>query len=205
MTVLPLAIELNDSLSFGELIVGFGTLSLACFTAWLGFETRASAKASQASAKAAEEAVEASEEPFVIATPTPVDPGLMKFRPHEKPDQGQGPPQAIHRSFGSGGAGSFVRLRLWNIGQGPAIVTAVQIRTNDGADLLGDLHQHYAVGAGGPADIEIPSPRWVATPGDGVLTIDYFRASGVRYRTSSDVSIGDPTMESLTYRRTRLG
>jgi hypothetical protein len=187
---------LVSSLTLGDLIVGVGTLALAGFTAWLGFSTRASAKA-------AREAVEASEEPFVIATPTD-NLQAMILREHELPQVGHIPPFTIHRALDVGGKGSFVRLRLWNIGQGPAIVTAVQLNSPDGADLLGELQQHYAVGAGGIADIEIPSPGWPATRGDGVLTIDYFRASGVLYRTASDADIGDPLVTCRTYRRSRL-
>jgi hypothetical protein len=92
----------------------------------------------------------------VIATSTPRWED-MKLRPHEAQSLqgGDPPPIAIHRALGSGGAGSFVRLRLRNIGQGPAVVTAVQIRSN-GANLLDSLYQNYPVAAGGPADIESP-------------------------------------------------
>jgi hypothetical protein len=184
-----------DSVTLGELIVGAGTLALAAFTAGLGWETRVSAKA-------AREAVEGSEEPFVIATPTP-DWRLMRLCAHERPQQGQGPPLAIHRALGSNGDGSFVRLRLWNIGQGPAIVTRVRLAEQHGADLLGDLGEHHAVGAGEVVDIEISPPRWADSLGDGSLTIEYVRASGLRYATISAVSIGDPTLHCRTYTRYR--
>ena len=191
-----LAVELTDSITLGELAVGVGTLALAGITVFLGVETRKSARAAQ-------EAVEASEEPFVIATSTPRLED-MTLRSHEAPQLGHPPPIAIHRALDDGGA-SFVRLRLWNIGQGPAIVTAVQLRGLEGADLLGELYKFYPVAAGGPADIEIRSPGWPATtPCDGVLTIDYFRASGLVYRTTSQALIGDPTLECRTYQRSRL-
>jgi hypothetical protein len=201
--MMPIA-WLTLKMTIGELAVAVGTGLLAAFTCWLGFETRASAKAAQESAKAAEEAVEASEEPFVIATPTS-DRKLMTPRTHELVQDGDPPPLAIHRALGNGSEGSFVRLRLWNIGQGPAIVTGVQLQGPDGGDCLGNPHQHYALGAGGVADIEIPSPGWPATLGDGTLTVDYVRASGVRYRTISDVSVGDPTVQCRTYQRSLLG
>jgi hypothetical protein len=191
-----LAFVLTDSLTLGDLIVGAGTLALAGFTAWLGFSTRASAKAAQ-------EAVESSEEPFVIATPTD-NLKAMILRPHELPQGGSVPPFTIHRALDVGGKGSFVRLRLWNIGQGPAIVTAVGLTSSDGGDLVGQLEQHYAVGANGVADVEIPSPGWPAHAGVGLLTIDYFRASGVRYRTTSEAEIGDPLVTCRTYSRSRL-
>lgn len=41
-------------------------------------------------------------------------------------------------------------------------------------------------------DIEIPSLGWPTVPGDGLLTIDYFRASGLSYHTTSEADIGDP-------------
>jgi hypothetical protein len=191
-----LALVLTNSLTLGDLLVGVGTLALAGFTAWLGFSTRASAKAAQ-------EAVESSEEPFVIATPTD-NLEAMILRPHELPQGGTVPPFTIHRALDVGGKGSFVRLRLWNIGQGPAIVTAVHLRSSAGGELAGQLPQHYAIGAGGIADIEIPSPGWPAQAGPGLLTIDYFRASGVRYRTTSEVDIGDPLVICKTYRRSCL-
>jgi hypothetical protein len=192
--MLTLGLALTNSLTVGDLIVGVGTLALACFTAWLGFETRASANAAQ-------EAVEASEEPFVIATSTPRLEDML-LREHELPQLGSPPPIAIHRATGS--EESFVRLRLWNIGDGPAIATAVRLKSSDNSDLLGPLYQHYPVSAGGVMDIEIPSPGWPATLGDGLLTIDYLRANGLRYRTISEMSIGDPTIECRTYSRSRI-
>lgn len=190
------AIVVTHSLTLGDVVVGAGTLALAVFTAWLGFSTRASAKA-------AGEAVEASEEPFVIATPTPPDSRAMILRDHELPQVGTPPPYGIHRAL-DGAGGCFVRLRLWNVGQGPAIVTGVQLRPVDGKDLLGNLDRHYPVAAGDAADIEIPSHAWPATVSDGVLSIEYVRATGRRYRTSSVASIGDPIVSCRTYDRTRL-
>jgi hypothetical protein len=193
--IAPLAITIEHTTTVGDLIVGGGTLLLAAFTCWLGFETRASAKAAQ-------EAVEASEEPFVIATPTEFK--AMHLREHELPQLGTIPPLNIHRALNAAGGGSFVRLRLWNIGDGPAVATAVQLKSADGADLLGPLDQHYAVSAGGIADIEVISPRWPALPDDGTLTIDYTRASGLAYRTTQEVTIFDPSVLSRTYKRSRL-
>lgn len=197
----PVAVEVLSShhswfsISLGNLVVGVGTLALAGFTAWLGFSTRASTKAAQT-------AVEASEEPFVVATPTD-NLELMILRPHERPQGGHIPPFAIHRASDVEGKGSFVRLKLWNIGHGPAITTAVQILNRDGTDLLGELHQDYVLPAGGPVDIEIPSPRWVALPGQGRLIIHYAHANGRQYLTISDVDIDDPIVNCKTYKRIR--
>ncbi|HZV75775.1 MAG TPA: hypothetical protein VFF79_18860 [Conexibacter sp.] len=38
-----------------------------------------------------------------------------------------------------------------------------------------------------------------------MLTIDYTRATGRRYRTTSAAEIGDPVVTCQTYERTRLG
>lgn len=191
------AIVVKSSLTLGDLIVGCGTLALAVFTAWLGLSTRASARA-------ATEAVEASEEPFVIATPMPLSSPAMMLREHELPQVGTAPPYGIHRAHDAARGECFVRLRLWNIGQGPAIVIGVQLRPVDGDDLLGGLDQHYPVEAGAAADVEIPSQAWPATARDGALTLEYIRATGRRYRTTSVVAIGDPIVTCRTYERTRL-
>jgi hypothetical protein len=79
----------------------------------------------------------------------------------------------------------------------------VQLLNRDGADLLGELHQHYALPAGGPVDIDIPSPTWVTLTGEGKLIIHYAHANGRQYLTISDVDIGDPIVNCKTYKRIR--
>lgn len=188
--MLPVAIELNDGLTFGELLVGLGTLSLACFTGWLGFETRASAKAAQ-------EAVEASEEPFVIATPTD-DLQNMVLRSHELTTGDEGyPPFEIHRAHNGDGT-HFVRLKLWNIGSGPAIVH--EVRMSRDQEFLGGLPHFQPVGAGHAADVEIGSSAWPQSSRAATLTIDYTRASGLDYRTSQEVTIDGPLVLTETLR-----
>jgi hypothetical protein len=183
------------SISLGDLAVGVGTLALAGFTAWLGFSTRASATATRA-------AVESSEEPFVLATPIDKLQAMPKLTIDEDPlEGGECPPFQIHRVIRD--QVSFVRLKLWNIGHGPAIATAVQLLDRDGTDLLGELHQHYPLPAGGFADIDIPSPKWVPLTGQGELIIYYAHANGRQYVTTSEVDIGDPIVSCKTYRRIR--
>ena len=80
--LLALAITWVHTLTYGDLLVGVGTLALAGITAYLGIETRATARA-------ARQAVEGSEEPFVIATPTD-QAELMQLRNHEKPHSRMG-------------------------------------------------------------------------------------------------------------------
>jgi hypothetical protein len=183
------------SISLGDLVVGVGTLALAGFTAWLGLSTRASATATRA-------AVEASEEPFVLATPIDKLKAMPKLTIDEDPrEEGQCPPFQIHHVVQD--QVSFVRLKLWNIGHGPAIATAVQLLNRDGTDLLGELHQDYALPARGFADIDIPSPKWVTLTGQGELIIYYAHANGRQYLTTSEVDIGDPIVNCKTYKRTR--
>jgi hypothetical protein len=185
--------------TYGDAIVGFGTLALAGLTAYLGWETRKSAHA-------ATEAVEASEEPFVIATPTD-NWQAMELRHWESPVSGTMPPFEIHRAPNDEGDELFVRLKLWNIGLGPTIVEDIRLDSGD-AELLGDLAQFYTLGAGHAADIEVSSLNQWPTSGTGTLTIKYRHASGRPYETKSTVEIEHQIVTDivrcLTYRRRRI-
>ena len=192
------AITLIHTLTFGELIVGVGTGLLALFTGYLGIETRKSARATQA-------AVETSEEPFVIATPTH---GLefMRLREHERPQSGVRPPFEIHRAFEDDGEDRyFVRLKLWNIGLGPAIVEQVHLRRGD-ADFVDGLDRFYPLGVGNSVDIEVRSSEWRNSCA-ATLTIIYKHASGRTYETNSEVTIEERIVHQvvtcLTYKRQR--
>lgn len=186
-------------MTVGEAVVGGGTLLLALFTVYLAVETRASARAART-------AVETAEEPFVIATPTP-DTALMVLREYEVIPT-KLPPLQIHRSQDPNGDTVMyppvVRLRLWNLGSGPAIATALALATGE-HHLLGKLLQDYALPPQGVADIEVPSPDWPVSgrPQSGTLTISYRHASGRQYRTTSEVSIGGLQVKCATYERER--
>jgi hypothetical protein len=169
--------------------VATGTRDVADETKELAVETRKLAAATEA-------AVETTEEPFVIAVPSP--PEAIRLGDHES-----GPlPSAIHRGLGS--EGPFVRLRLWNIGTGPAIVEVVSLRRPEQGECIGSLPGGFRpVGAGQWADMEIRSSGWPAVLGDGTLRVTYTHSSGRKYETVSDVTIGDPTVTCLTYARSR--
>ncbi|HTZ85695.1 MAG TPA: hypothetical protein VMB05_03415 [Solirubrobacteraceae bacterium] len=193
--LLALKVRWVHEITYGDAIVGIGTLLLALFTVYLGAETRASARA-------ARRAVETSEEPFLIATPTP-DWALMHLRDYEK--CGEKPEFKIHRSVDrEGESQAFVRLRLWNLGNGPAIATDVSITAED-VELLDALPQDYVLGPHGVADIEIPSYRWVNRNRSprGSLEILYRHSSGRQYRTSSEIDIAGPFVLCRTYERAR--
>jgi hypothetical protein len=65
-------------------------------------------------------------------------------------------------------------MRLWNIGTGPAIVEQVVLERVEGENCLGDLPGGFRpIGTGQAADMEISSPRWPTTLGDGTLRIRY--------------------------------
>jgi hypothetical protein len=191
-------LAISGHITWGEVLVGGGTFALACVTVWLGFETRASAKA-------AREAVEASEEPYVIPAVTPPDIALEMGHVEEQDPFGLPTAlYAIHRAMMGGSRIDHLWLRLWNIGDGPAIVTGVGLQWTE-TDLLGPLDALYSVPAGGVADIRVPCPKWPSVfDQPGALTIDYVRASGTHYQTTSEVRFNDPTLRCVTYARTRL-
>jgi hypothetical protein len=171
------------------------TNDVAEVTRDLAEETKRLALATEQAAQAAQAAVEAVEEPFVIAVPTPLEVFDVLEEDHV---------DGIHRGLAQS-VGPIVRLRLWNIGMGPAIVEQVSLSRPGEADCVGALPGGFRpVGAGQVADMEIPSPRWPAVIGDGTLTIQYTHADGRSYETRSEASIGDPVVTCLTYARSRL-
>ena len=137
----------------------------------------------------------------MIATPTERL-ELMALRPHERPQFGAIPPFEIHRAHEKDGEGFFVRMKLWNIGLGPAIVEQVRLRRSN-VDFLDSLGRFYTLGAGHAADIEIPSLRWKSSCA-ATLTITYRHASGRQYTTNSEVTIQDEIVSCLTYKRSRV-
>ncbi len=74
---MPVALELTDSLTFGELIVGAGTLALAGFTGYLGFQAKREAQSVDREASKVGEQVqlqreqmEAGVRPYVVPAPS---------------------------------------------------------------------------------------------------------------------------------------
>jgi hypothetical protein len=183
-------ITLIQTVTIGELLVGFGAIALAGLIGVLAYQTRKSARAAQA-------IVESAEEPFVIATPIDRLEG-MRLREHEHPESGTLPPFEIHRTYDN--KGNFVRLKLWNIGHGPAIVHQVRL-CRDGVDYLNSLPQMYPLGVGHSVDIEIRSPRWPSSSSPATLLITYTHASGRVYGTTSQVFIAGQRVMCDTYAR----
>lgn len=190
-------LQISGHLTLGDLIVGLGTLALAAFTYWLGRETRLSANAARA-------AVEAAEEPFVIATPSEAE---LVLRPNREPRLaalGQLPPGAIERELDERGS-AHVRMRLWNIGHGPAIVDSVAIfESRRARGYVEPSEVSWPLGAGQAVDIELASSVWPDRVVEGgTLLIVYTHASGRRYETRSMVEIAAATVRCRSYARSR--
>lgn len=162
----------------------------------LAAETRRLAEATEATATATRATVDAIEEPFVIAVPTPVEvfsQGSTQRLVHP----------GIHRAQAANGC-QVVRLRLWNIGSGPTIVTGMKLTGHDGTECLARLPGgDRPIGPQQFADMEIESPAWPSVLGEGELVITYRHATGAEYQTQSLASIGEPTLACVSYERTR--
>jgi len=134
----------------------------------------------------------------VIAVPSPAEvlrrgEAGEQVQPAWRPDI-----RRLQRGFG----GPAVRLRLWNIGSGPAIVERVSLSPPGGRECLADLPDGFApVGPQQVGDLEIPSPEWPSTTVNGTLTISYTHASGRRYQTRSVAVIHELTVVCATYER----
>jgi hypothetical protein len=200
-----------DSITVGELLVAVGTIGLAAFTAWLGWSSRSSARA-------ARDAVELVEVPFVIGTPNDGDYGSDRVHPRKSEApifKGAKPPGRIHRVLDDDGT-HFIRIMLWNIGHGPAIVENVTLTAPAKSRQPGSpsgpeetyvdrLGAFSVLGAGMSADVEIPSPGWPEVGRAAMLTILYRHANGTRYATRSAATIEDRFVDCVTYDRVRLG
>lgn len=188
----------KEELTFGDAAVAGGTLALAGVTAYLGIETRATAKA-------AREAVQAAEEPFVIATPTD-NVEAMTLRDWEwsaVQDRKPPPPFEIHRSYDDEDdrdRSAFVRMRLWNVGMGPGIVLGVELLGH--GILASSTGTQRPLPVGTVVDLEIPSEHWEDSD-KADLVISYTHADGREYRTHSFVTITGDIVRCVSYERQR--
>lgn len=192
--MLALTLHWVHTATYGDAVVAGCVLLLALLVAVLGLQVRASARA-------ARDAAESGEEPFVVATPTP-EARLMDLRPGEGQGEAGAPPAQIHHADPGHDEG-FVRMRLLNIGLGPAVATRVRLFAA-GHEWLPEMPQFYPLPAGAFADVELDAPHWPATEIDGaVLTVLYRHADGREYRTLSDASIEEELLHCATHQRQR--
>jgi hypothetical protein len=166
-------LHFTGDLPLGDLLVAVGTLLLAGFTWRLAQQTKADVALTRQS-------VEAIDMPFVIATPST--------------------PEGIQ--FHRGGTGvheqSELSVRLWNLGQGPAMVTSTSLKI-DGGETMHPMPNNVPVASGGVADLNLmaaiehdekaPDP-FFDDERKGVFVIDYSHASGSKYQTVSRVRVG---------------
>lgn len=183
--------------SLGDLIVGVGTLALACLTGWLAWQTKRtadaaaasinleregldaakrSAKAADASAKAAVIQVEALTLPFVVLTPDP-------DKTIENP---RGNPAPIRRVNNT-----HVEGRLLNIGAGAAIVTGVSIVGDHGVELLDQSAQpQYPLAPQGSHAVQLQTTNtWLAVGAQLTMSIKYQAPDGRRLQTVTMASL----------------
>lgn len=159
----------------GDLLVGAGTLLLACFTAWLAFRTSRQVKLTEQSLDLSRESIEALDRPFVIATPNEDHQVLGFIEP--------GPEHP----------GMRFAYRLWNIGKGPAIVTDVSLfDPSSEREYLTGAEKFQRASAAAPAGRDELSVLADGPPGVGAklrLRISYQSASGMSYSTESSVDV----------------
>jgi hypothetical protein len=195
LTGLPFALEVSDNMDFGELIVAVGTFALAMGTLALAWITRRLARSTKVSAEAAKESADAAREsakaerdsveamamPYVIAMPV----------------EGS---QEIRRVHPGGGRGGMLRLRLWNLGSGPGIVTNICL-TSHGTELLVALPWGIPLGADKQFNTRVVVADWPTSATIASLRIEYLHSNGRAYRTESDVAIDEGVLTCLTFRR----
>jgi hypothetical protein len=180
----------------GELLVGLGTLALAGFTWRLASTTSASVAAARDSADAERASVDAMHMPFVIAVPTPADALIDKHAQEYADVKRADVPTQIHRVED----GSVLRLRLWNIGVGPAIVTGLRLHYQ-GDEFLDDSSPDVPIAANQPHDAEVDTMNWPIERHAATLTIDYIDATGKPYVTQSNAWIEGGLVACSTYQQ----
>jgi hypothetical protein len=176
-----LGISIDGHMTAGDLIVGGGTLALACVTWWLAHRTGQEVELTEEGLRLTRESIEAQDRPWVIATPNEhhkllgfVDIGMVSMDPHEPEFR--------------------FAYRLWNVGKGPAVVYYVTLCDEAGNQLLGEeqmIERPVATTAVGRD--ELASIRG-DMPGQGAelaLTIRYRSGSGAEYETRSKVTVQD--------------
>jgi len=188
-------IEFDWALSFGDAIVGFGTLALAAVTMWLAWQSRREVQVSTESIGLAREGIEAQDMPFVIAVPDPEQARSL---------------DATKSSFwmwwdwhGEDDVYSL-QVRLWNIGKGPAIVRDVRLQIGE-EDVLKVRSGRFgeiviAPGAAYDANLALESkpPEQERL---GSLRVYFVHASGSEYMTRSDAYVGPDGVHCSNYAR----
>jgi hypothetical protein len=182
-----LGITVDYKLTLGDAIVGAGTLLLAVFTGWLAWQTRREVKKTDQSIALARESIEAQDMPYVIVMPQ--DRSTIEITgPHDVPPRW------------------LLKVRLWNIGRGPAIVGDIRIASEpDGAELVDYQWAQRPVAAGGKRDSALgfagPSDDFEDAEGTLTLRVYYRHASGARYMTTSRLEVSGQEVLPVSFVR----
>jgi hypothetical protein len=195
-----LGIHLTGEINTGELLVALGTILLAGVTWRLSRRTAASVDVARQSAEAERASVDAMHMPFVIAVPTPIGDLATLHEAEFRDVPFADIPAAIHCKAKSTSY-SVLRLRLWNIGVGPAIVKGLRLTDGDGTEYLDDTSPDEPCAAGQAYDPEIEISQWPDDDSPATLTIDYVDASGKPYLTESKAWIRNDAVTCTTHRR----
>lgn len=169
-----LGIHFVGDLTLGDALVAGGTLALAGVTFWLAWQTRREVALSTDSIDLSRQGLEAQDMPFVIAVRAPRENTVGTYM-----TWGMDEHEATH-----------LRLRLWNIGRGPAIVRDVRVELE--GDVLEPLPREIPIGAKEVADLEIPAKK-DPPPGNqvGAVRVYYAHSSGTEYMTKSSARVAE--------------
>lgn len=187
-------VAFSNDLSLGDAIVGAGTLALAAVTFWLAWQSRREVQVSTESIDLTRKGLEIQDMPFLITIPEPeqirnldvtTNPNLMWW--------GWEPAEDIYS----------LRLRLWNIGKGPAIARDVRLQA-DGREVLRGRSAWGGELVIGPDDSRDLNMTLEGEPPDddhdGLLRIYYAHPLGEEYMTRSHVLVSPGGVRCTNYR-----
>lgn len=187
-------VHFDWTLSLGDAIVGVGTLGLAAVTFWLAWQSRREVEVSTESIDLTRRGIEIQDMPFLIAIPSPEQ--IRNLDATTNPNYmwwGWEPAEDINS----------LRLRLWNIGKGPAIARDIRLQA-DGAELL---HERSAfagelvIGPGDTRDLNLllegPPPD---VDQDGLFRIYFAHPLGAEYMTRSQARVSPGGVRCTNYR-----
>jgi hypothetical protein len=189
----------DDSVTLGDALVAAGTLALAVVTFWLAWQTRREIGVSMKSIDLAREGIDSQDMPFVIAVPNP--------------NQSHDLDTTVNGSrlwWGLDPDGKWVlRVRLWNIGKGPAIVRDVRLRfvMREFLDARTADVGEIVIGPGQAHDFTLPVEDGKPTlPPAGkdvtcVMRIYYSHIGGAEYMTASSALVGSEGVRPSNFTR----
>ncbi len=97
-----------------------------------------------------------------------------------------------------------LRVCLWNLGSGPAVVRNVHL-VCDGEKVLRDLPRNIPIAARDHFDADIGVADWPPAPRTANLRIEYLHSNGKLYQTDSDVTFEGDVFICYTFRRSSAG